>query len=224
MSASAPASSVPGRTSADDDEVQRPLSTRSDPVRVFEHGQYPRAQSVLPRASRAETVPLRPLGVEEVRLRSGRQHEEVALVAVAVPRGHRPVLGSATITSAIFTSTFVWPRRTGEATSRHRRPELRGGDLVEQRLELVVVVLVDHVTRTSSLLASLRAHASPANPPPTITTCFGDVLAVHRPSSTINFESGQSFTLSPPASRMRKSWATQIARRVSRLNGSSKKK
>jgi hypothetical protein len=28
----------------------------------------------------------------------------------------------------------------------------------------------------ASRLANLRAHASPANPPPTITTCFGDVL------------------------------------------------
>src|SRR5215813_5729540 len=40
------------------------------------------------------------------------------------------------------------------------------------------------VTRTSSLLASLRAHPSPAKPPPTITTCFFVVLVSTDPPTS----------------------------------------
>src|SRR5215475_25448 len=40
------------------------------------------------------------------------------------------------------------------------------------------------VTRTSSLLASLRAHPSPAKPPPTITTCLFVVLVSNDPPTS----------------------------------------
>src|SRR5262249_13043766 len=47
------------------------------------------------------------------------------------------------------------------------------------------------VTRTSSLLASLRAQPSPAKPPPTITTCFFVVLvSTDPPISAPNRVSG----------------------------------
>src|SRR5262245_4372798 len=47
------------------------------------------------------------------------------------------------------------------------------------------------VTRTSSRLASLRAHPSPAKPPPTITTCFFVVLvSTNPPISATNRVSG----------------------------------
>jgi hypothetical protein len=56
------------------------------------------------------------------------------------------------------------------------RLDQAGGQLVQQRLEQVVVVLLSSVTRTGGLvLASALTAASPANPAPTTTTC-GDPL------------------------------------------------
>ncbi len=71
------------------------------------------------------------------------------------------------------------PVRSGDVLGR----QLRGGHLVEQRLELVVVVAVDKVTRTPSS-PSAWAQATPASPPPTTTTWGAPVLHGHSDSSS----------------------------------------
>ena len=123
-----------------------PFSTSAGiAVRVLEHRQDPRAQSLcfLERVER-KAVLLGSLRVEEVRLRPGRQDQEVALVTPAVSCGHRPALriGNHHL-GHLHVHVRVATKRLAKRRRDIARPDLRGGDLVEQRLELVVVVLVD---------------------------------------------------------------------------------
>ena len=79
-------------------------------------------------------------------------------------------------TSASSTRTLRWRRRIariGDAMSRRR--QARGRDLVEQRLEQVVVVPVDE-RDVGRAFASARAADRPPNPPPRITMRGGAVL------------------------------------------------
>ena len=133
------------RPTADDDEVQRALVDQGGvAIGGLEHAEDLRAQPrrVIEGVER-ERVVRRARGAEEVRLRSGRQHDRVPAVLAPVrgrdgqllriERGHvleldvdvRPVVEQAA-------------QRVGDVGRR----ELARRDLVEQRLELVVVVAV----------------------------------------------------------------------------------
>ena len=58
-----------------------------------------------------------------------------------------------------------------------------GGDLVEQRLEDVVVAAVDERARRPARSASALAAARPAKPPPTMNTLGSDFDVIGRTSS-----------------------------------------
>ena len=135
-----------GRPAADHDEVQRALvEQRGIAVRVLEHADDPRAQARgVVEAVERERVGVRARRAEEVRDRAGGHHEGVAGPGVAVRRrrGARRGIDRRHI-GQLHVDVRVLAKQLAHLERDVARAELRGGDLVEQRLELVVVVAVD---------------------------------------------------------------------------------
>ena len=184
-SASAPGGLHAGRAGTDDHEVQRTLVDQLRvAVRVFEHREQARPETLgVVEGVERERVLLGTRGVEEVRLAAHRQHQVVARERDAVGARHglgRRIdlgdVGHSTVT--LLRLRKIAPQRAGHVGDVH----LGRGDLVQQRLELVVVVPVDERDRARSCLPRCFAQATPANPPPTTTT--GRLAFVPRPSAT----------------------------------------
>ena len=135
-----------GRAAADDDDVQRAtLDERRVAIDLFEQAEDPRAQpgGIVERVER-ERVLGGARRAEEVRLRSGGHHERVAGPRLAVARGdgssggvHAGDVGEVHV-DVVLVGEHV-TQRVRDVSTR----ELRGRDLVEEGLELVVVVAVD---------------------------------------------------------------------------------
>ena len=137
-----------GRAAADDHEVQRALR-RSAPGRGRPSSKTPddaraQARRVVERVQR-ERVRSAPRGAEEVRLRARPRGRPRRPRALAVRRGdRRGVAGSTDATSPSLTSTLASSaEQLAQRVRDVARRQLGGRDLVEQRLELVVVVAVD---------------------------------------------------------------------------------
>jgi hypothetical protein len=116
--------------------------------------------------------------VEEVRLRSGGQHQKVTLVALAVSRRHRPVswVGDHHL-GHLHVHVRVIAKRLPKRRRDIARPELRRGHLVKQRLELVVVVLVDernsHIVALGQLARASEPGKSAADDHDVFFRCLG---------------------------------------------------
>ena len=157
-----------GRAAADDDEVERArVDQRRVAVGLLEDAEDARAQPLrVVEGVERERVLLGPRRVEEVRLRAGREHERVALDALAVRGRHRVAPpGRSTRPAASLTSTFSSSRNSLRSEIRDvARGELGRRHLVQQRLELVVVVAVDqrdaHVVAAAPAAARTRARRS----------------------------------------------------------------
>ena len=135
----------PGRTAADDDEVDGALVDEARvAVGLLEGLDDARLQAVrvVERIERERV--LRPGRTEEVRLGAGGEDEVVAGVRLAAVRRHAPGhridghdLGALGIEVVEFGRDLA--QRVGDVAGGQHR----GRDLVQERLELVVVVLVD---------------------------------------------------------------------------------
>ena len=146
-SASAPEVSTPVGPGADDDEVQRPLiEVGPVPAHRVEQGEGMLAQPQRPghRVER-EGVLGGTGGAEEVRLRARGEHQHLSRVA-------RPVGGGDRMSRRVRRhhcggldgDRVVLGEDAAQRPGDVADAELGGSDLVQQRLELVVVVPVDH--------------------------------------------------------------------------------
>ena len=162
-----------GRAAPDNDEVERAaVDQRGVAVGVLEHGDDARAKPlrVMQRIER-ERVDLGAGRPEEVRLRSRRQHDCVAGPGSAVGRGDgagRRV--DRRHLRQLHVDVGVVAKDRAQRERHVGRGQLRGRDLVEEGLELVVVVAVEQRDAHVACFASRLAHPSPANPPPTTIT------------------------------------------------------
>ena len=122
-------------------------------------------------ASTAGTSSRRALRAEEVRLRTGGEDERIRRPVLPTRRPDglrgrvdRRDLGEFHVHVLVLGEHA--PQRVGDVA----RCQLRGGDLVEQRLELVVVVAVDQRDADVVVVGQRCAQPRPANPPPTMRT------------------------------------------------------
>ena len=161
-----------GRAGTHNDEVQRAVVNQLRiAIRVFEHGEHARAQALgVGERIQREGVLLRARGAEEVRPGAHREHEVVPREARSVGTRHR--LGAGVDFGDgchLHADTAPFAEDPAQRTRNVARSDLRGRDLVQHRLELVIVVLVDQ-RHAHFVLRELFAHATPAKPPPTTTT------------------------------------------------------
>ena len=149
-----------GGAGADDHEVKRPLfeAARVE-IGVFEQAQDPVAEVLrVERRVQREGVLGRSGNAEEVRLGAHRHDQMIPGERVAVRRGDgsrvdvdRDDLGELDV------HRLVLAEETAQRAHHVARGKLGRGDLVQQRLELVVRVLVDQGDRHSGLAEFLGA-------------------------------------------------------------------
>ena len=135
-----------GGSAADDDEVQRALvDQRRVTVGVLEHADDARSQPLgVIEAVERERVLRGARGAEEVRLRARREHDRVAGERPPVRGGHAACHGVQRLDRAqLDVDVRVVREHLAQREGDVARRQLRGRDLVQQGLELVVVVAVE---------------------------------------------------------------------------------